>query len=251
MDVRQGGLSARKRQGLAEQVAESLGVRIVSGKLGDRANLPTEAEIQTEFSVSRTAVREAVRLLSAKGLTESRPKIGTRIRPREFWNLLDPDVLSWQLTSSPDPRFLENLFEMRSIFEPEAARLCARHATDRVVAQMESALERMIAHPLGSLEQVDADLTFHQMILEGSGNDLLRSVGSLIESALLATFRMNWSARSTSHPDRMEMHRTVFAFIKAHEPDQAAKAMQVLIQHSKDDSLNAIKNDPSLQRSAH
>jgi GntR family galactonate operon transcriptional repressor len=236
------GINARRREGLAEQVAGDLGVRIVAGEFDDRPSLPTEIEIQTEFSVSRTAVREAIRLLSAKGLIETRPKTGTRVRPRSDWNLLDPDVLRWQLEAGPEPEFIENLFSMRAIFEPEAARSAALHATDDKIEMMRRSLDDMILQPLGSIEQVEADLAFHKSILEGSGNSLLRSLGSLIESALLAMFRINWMARSTSHVERMDMHRAVFLAIEARKASEAANAMQILIDSSKADSLAAIAN---------
>jgi DNA-binding FadR family transcriptional regulator len=250
METQFGGVSTKRRADLAEQVAGTLGVRIVSGQFDHHPTLPTETEIQSEFGVSRTAVREAVRLLSAKGLTESRPKTGTRVKPKTAWNLLDPDVLRWQLAAGPEANFIENLFAMRGIFEPAAARLAACHVTAEQLVPMEQALEAMIRLPLGSLEQVKADLAFHQSILEASGNALLRSLGSLIESALLAMFEINWQAGSTSHAERMEMHRAVFRAIKAHEPDRAAEAMQILIDHSKADSLAAVSH-PHAQVEGH
>jgi DNA-binding FadR family transcriptional regulator len=234
-----------KRIGLAEQVAGALGVRIVAGHFDRHPTLPTEADIQAEFGVSRTAVREALRLLSAKGLTESRPKTGTRVKPKTAWNLLDADVLRWQLTAGPEAHFIENLFAMRGIFEPAAARLAATHGSSDQFVTMEVALEAMIRLPLGSLEQVKADLAFHQSILEASGNSLLRSLGSLIESALLAMFEINWQAGSTQHAERMDMHRAVFLAIRSRLPADAEQAMQSLIDHSKADSLAAAVHPSS------
>jgi DNA-binding FadR family transcriptional regulator len=245
METHLGTMGTRKRADLAEQVAGALGVRIVSGQFDHHPTLPTETEIQSEFGVSRTAVREAVRLLSAKGLTESRPKIGTRVKPKTAWNLLDADVLRWQLAAGPEANFIENLFAMRSIFEPAAARLAATHICAEQLVTMEQALEAMIRLKLGSLEQVKADLAFHQSILEASGNALLRSLGSLIESALLAMFEINWQSDSTSHSERMDMHRAVFLAIQARRPEEAAHAMQTLIDHSKDDSLAAVARSAS------
>src|SRR6476660_4217498 len=96
------GISVRDGQGsLSEIVARSIGRRIVSGQYRPGETLPIEPRIQEEFGVSRTAVREAIRLLSAKGLTVSRPKIGTRIRPISDWNMLDPDVLRWHVDQKP------------------------------------------------------------------------------------------------------------------------------------------------------
>src|SRR3990167_3237929 len=110
-------------------VAGKIGRRIVSGQYRPGDTLQTEPRIQAEFGVSRTAVREAIRLLSAKGLTASRPKIGTRVRPTVDWNMLDPDVLRWQLDQNPSEEFIHALFEMREIIAPAAAERAAERAT--------------------------------------------------------------------------------------------------------------------------
>lgn len=231
---------ADKRVGLPDRVADALGRRIVSGVIAHGNVIPTEPEIQNEFGVSRTAVREAVRLLSAKGLTETRPKTGTRVRPPSDWNLLDPDVLGWHLADRPAPHFIEDLFEMRLIFEPAAAEIAAERADGELLARMQAAMDAMAAAPRGSLAQVEADLAFHKAILEASGNLLLRSLGSLIESALSVTFGLNWRSRSTSHEDRIEMHRNVLEFIKAGKARQAGLAMHRLIDSSRSDSMAAV-----------
>ena len=234
------GPRADKRVGLPDRVADALGRRIVSGLIAHGNVIPTEPEIQTEFGVSRTAVREAVRLLSAKGLTETRPKTGTRVRPPSDWNLLDPDVLGWHLADRPAPHFIEDLFEMRLIFEPAAAEIAAERADADLLSRMQAAMDAMAAAPRGSLAQVEADLAFHKAILEASGNLLLRSLGSLIESALSVTFGLNWRSRSTSHEDRIEMHREVLEFIKAGKARQAGLAMHRLIDSSRSDSMAAV-----------
>ena len=117
------------RQRLSEMVAGTIGKRIVTGQYKPGDTLPTEPEVQAEFGVSRTAVREAIRLLSAKGLTASRPKIGTRVRPTVDWNMFDVDVLRWQVDQGPSDEFVNALFEMREIIEPSAASLAAERAT--------------------------------------------------------------------------------------------------------------------------
>jgi GntR family galactonate operon transcriptional repressor len=234
------GPRVEKRVGLPDRVAAALGRRIVSGSIAHGNVIPTEPEIQSEFGVSRTAVREAVRLLSAKGLTETRPKTGTRVRPPSDWNLLDPDVLGWHLADRPAPHFIEDLFEMRLIFEPAAAEIAAERADAELLSRMQAAMDAMAAAPRGSRAQVEADLAFHKSILEASGNLLLRSLGSLIESALSVTFGLNWRSRSTSHEDRIEMHRNVLEFIKAGKARQAGLAMHRLIDSSRSDSMAAV-----------
>ncbi|MBL7326036.1 FadR family transcriptional regulator, partial [Escherichia coli] len=101
-------------------VARTLGVRIVSGEIAPGEILDGEIAASEQFKVSRTAYREAIRILAAKGLVHSRPKIGTQVSPRREWHLLDPDVLSWIFAGAPDDALIESLFELRRIVEPDA-----------------------------------------------------------------------------------------------------------------------------------
>jgi DNA-binding FadR family transcriptional regulator len=233
---------ARRKPGsrIHAELAAGIGELILNGTYPPGSLLPNEAEWGRRFRASRTAVREAVRLLSAKGLTETRPKTGTRVRPPSDWNLLDPDVLGWHLADRPAPHFIEDLFEMRLIFEPAAAEIAAERADAELLSRMQAAMDAMAAAPRGSRAQVEADLAFHKSILEASGNLLLRSLGSLIESALSVTFGLNWRSRSTSHEDRIEMHRNVLEFIKAGKARQAGLAMHRLIDSSRSDSMAAV-----------
>ena len=106
------------RRSLHGQVANEIAQRIMSGEFAPGTILPNEAEFSVRLKVSRTALREAIKVLAAKGLVESRPKIGTRIRPRDHWNMLDPDVLAWQFATDNVTRFADDLFEVRQIIEP-------------------------------------------------------------------------------------------------------------------------------------
>ena len=137
-------------------VAGSLGRRIVSGRYRPGDTLPIEPKIQQEFGVSRTAVREAVRLLAAKGLIASRPKVGTRVRPMAEWNMLDSDVLRWKIDQNPSEDFINALFEMREIIEPAAASLAAERASEAELAEMARAMDGIEAHPRGSTAQIEA-----------------------------------------------------------------------------------------------
>src|SRR5207247_3167418 len=118
------------RRGLHGAVVHDLGLRIVQGELEAGESLPTEEELSSELTASRTVLREAIKVLAAKRLVESRPKTGTRVRQRAEWNLLDPDVLAWQLEAGPDRRFLEDTLELRGLIEPAAARLAAVRANE-------------------------------------------------------------------------------------------------------------------------
>ncbi len=219
-------------------VAGLIGRRIVSGQHKPGDTLPTEPRIQEEFGVSRTAVREAVRLLSAKGLTASRPKIGTRVRPMADWNMLDPDVLRWQLDQNPSEDFIHALFEMREIIEPAAAERAAERATIEELDKMGVAMEGIQNEVRASPEQIKADLEFHMTILEASRNPLLRSVGAMIGSALSITFSLGW--RTVMAEDAVLQHRAVYDAIRQRQGEQAFLAMRKLLRNSKGNVFDAI-----------
>jgi DNA-binding FadR family transcriptional regulator len=219
-------------------VAGKIGRRIVSGQYRPGDTLPTEPRIQAEFGVSRTAVREAIRLLSAKGLTASRPKIGTRVRPTVDWNMLDPDVLRWQLDQSPSEEFIHALFEMREIIEPAAAERAAERATPEELDRMGVAMDGIQNEARASPEQIKADIDFHMAILEASRNPLLRSVGAMIASALSITFSLGW--RTVMAEDAILQHRAVYDAIRQRQGEQAFLAMRKLLRNSKGNVFDAI-----------
>jgi DNA-binding FadR family transcriptional regulator len=154
-----------------------------------------------EADVSRTVVREAIKVLAAKGLVESRPKVGTRVRPRRDWNLLDPDVLAWQIEAGPDALFLEQALELRRMIEPAAARLAAERATDAEIAALYEAYEEMAA----AGDDLDAfmgpDLRFHSLLLEACGNELLEHMSEIFTVVLRTVFAYS-SSSSRSYPPR-------------------------------------------------
>ena len=223
---------------LSEKVAGTIGRWIVSGTLHPGDTLPTEPKIQQEFGVSRTVVREAVRLLSAKGLIWSRPKIGTRVRPTVDWNMLDPDVLRWQLAEKPTEEFVHALFEMREIIEPAGSSLAAARATEEQLILLGRAMDGIQNEPRGSPKQIDADILFHMLILEASHNPMLRSVGAMIESVLSITFSLGW--RTAMAEDAVLQHRAVYDAIQSRDGEEAFLAMRRLLRNSKGNVFDAM-----------
>ncbi|MBB5751507.1 FadR/GntR family transcriptional regulator [Prosthecomicrobium pneumaticum] len=227
------------RQGsLSDRVAAEIGRRIVSGLYPPGETLPTEPRVQEEFGVSRTAVREAIRLLSAKGLTVSRPKIGTRVRPRSEWNMLDPDVLKWQIDQKPSDEFIYALFEMREIIEPAAAARAAERRTEEELERLTAAVDDITRRPRASAEQIKADLEFHMTILEASHNPMLRSVGAMIESALLFSFSIGW--RVAMDDGSILQHRAVYEAIRDRNSEEAYLMMRRLLRNAKGDVFDAL-----------
>lgn len=164
-------------------IANEIGLRIVRGDYPPGTILPNEAKWAEIFGVSRSAVREAIKMLMAKSLLTSRPKVGSWVQPRERWNLLDRDVLAWYAMSPDKEAFLRIVQEFRHIIEPEATALAAARRSDDEMAAISLACRQM--GDATDLEtRAKADTQFHLAILRASGNELLVPLGVLIESAL-------------------------------------------------------------------
>ena len=123
-------------------MAQSIGNQILSGVYAPGAILPNEADWCRIYGASRTTVREAVKTLTAKGLLKSRTKIGSRVEPRENWNILDRDVLAWHMASMNPQEFFSSVQEVRKILEPEIAALAALNRTPQQLRAITEAFER-------------------------------------------------------------------------------------------------------------
>ncbi|MBS9722163.1 FadR family transcriptional regulator [Tianweitania sp. BSSL-BM11] len=216
------------------RVVDELGKAIVGGIYSPGAVLPGDAELAERFDVSRTVLREAMKTLTAKGLVVPKARIGTRVTERSTWNLFDGDVLIWHLESGNDPEFISNLAEMRLSFEPFAANLAAKRANGAEIARLFACVEAMEkADAMDSFAV--ADLEFHLTLLEISKNPFMFSVGSLIEAALVTSFRLS---SPNGEPRRQkatsDAHRTIVKAIAAGNGNEAATAMQAVIIDGRD-----------------
>jgi DNA-binding FadR family transcriptional regulator len=229
------------RDGLHGRVVHAIGRQILRGEIRPGEVVP----LQPGLRASRTVLREAIKVLAAKGLVESRPKTGTRVRPRRSWNLLDPDVLAWQREGAPPAPFLRKLTEVRSIVEPAAAELAAQRATARELAGMEDAFRTMEAALDGrdpDFESFDlADMRFHRAILEGCHNDVLEQMSGVVFGALLVSFRAT-SRLPGSAKASLPKHRAILEAIRSRDPHMAAQAMKRLV------GSTAREIDASLKR---
>lgn len=208
------------------QVVHELGKRIVTGDIDEGTVLPNETELGASFDVSRTALREGIKVLTAKGLLASRTRTGTRVRPRDEWNMLDPDILAWRLDTSKPDQFIRDLVEFRRAIEPLAASLAAERATDGDIEQLEKAYADMVSAGEDINASVEPDLRFHQVILRASQNELLAPLGAMIEAALTASFRM---ATPVIKLDALAVHKDVLDAIKERDPSKAWKTMYSLL----------------------
>ena len=217
------------------QLSVRLGRAIVAGVFPPGSLLPSAAEMGQRFSTSRTALREAYSKLSGKGLIVARPRIGTSVRPKAEWNLLDPEVLAWHLIAEPEDRFVADLFALRHAIEPAAAEIAAASRTAEDVARIAGAFGRMERFRHGGGDLIGADLDFHVAILEATGNHFLAALGGLIHAALECGFRFSWLGRGGIRDDRLEQHRGVLAAIDRGEAELARVRMVELLTDSLDD----------------
>lgn len=175
--------------------------------------LDGEIEQALAMGVSRTPYHEAVRILVAKGLLESRPKAGTHVTPRARWNLFDPDVLAWTFSGEPDEKFVRGLFELRGIIEPAASSFAAQRRTEGQVSAMRNALAAMARHGLSTEEGRAADQQFHRSILEATHNEALASLASSVGAAVDWTTRFKQRHQALPR-DPLPEHLAVFEAIK-------------------------------------
>jgi DNA-binding FadR family transcriptional regulator len=222
-------------------LANQLGAEIISGAFPQGSLLPGEAELRQRFGVSRTALREAFRALNAKGLIASRPKIGTRVRPKAEWNMLDPDVLAWHLQTAPTDDFITHLFQLRDMVEPAASALAAMHRDDKMLARIAAAFADMVRFKDGSGDLIRADLRFHQAILEATGNHFIGAFGSLIHAALICSFELGWRSADFMQEARLRQHRAVLDAITSAKPELARSRMAALLRDSIDDVRQSLR----------
>jgi GntR family galactonate operon transcriptional repressor len=217
------------------QLAARLGRDIVTGVFPPGSLLPSAAEMGERFSTSRTALREAYSKLSGKGLIVARPRIGTRVRSKADWNLLDPEVLVWHLSAEPEENFVAELFALRRAIEPVAAEIAATSRTPDGLARIADALGRMERFRNGAGDFIGADLDFHVAVLEATHNHFLAALGGLIRAALECSFRFTWIGAASIRDDRLEQHRGVLAAIDDGGPELARARMGELLTDCFDD----------------
>ena len=227
-------------RGVHGQTVEALAHRILSGEIPEGATLDLLA-LREELDVSLTALREALKVLSAKGIIDARQKRGTFVRPRSGWNMLDGDVLRWRSAGPPDPDLMEHLAEVRAIVEPAAARLAAQRATEQDLADLDAALTRMAAAAGNPARVIDADLDFHRALLGATHNQLVVQMERVIANGLAMRDQVVHNADPADDP--VPSHRRVLAAIQARDADGAEQAMKALVDKASED-LRRVSGTP-------
>ncbi|WP_282609382.1 FadR/GntR family transcriptional regulator [Pelagibius sp. Alg239-R121] len=233
---------------LATHMARELGRRIVAGGYEPGRLVEDEAALAERYQVSRSVVRDAVKILVGKGLLEVRRGIGTRVRPRDSWGLLDNDVLAWYQSAPPSGEILRQLMDVRRVFEPKAALWAAERATPDDLAMIETAIERM-EDEKGSVEDfVVADALFHRSILRAAQNEFLSAMEGIIFSALLSSIRLT-NKDPRENQDSIPFHREVYEAIAAGDGERAERVMERLLGDAGNrlgDRLNENQPDKAL-----
>ena len=222
------------RKGLHHLVAARLGTKIANGELQSGLVLPNENVLCEELGVSRTVLREAVKVLASKGLVEVRRKTGTRVRPTADWSMLDAEVLAWLFAGPVVPSTLAHLLDFRKMIEPAAARMATESATPQELLKIDLAYRKMEEVADEVAPSVEADLSFHLAILEATHNPFLHSFGSLIRSALRASFRYT-SSNHALYLQSLKLHGAVIEAMKAREGALAERAMSAMLTQTSSD----------------
>ena len=224
-------------------VADLLGIAIVSGRIAPGERLEGEVASAEALNVSRSAYREAMQVLAAKGLVTSKPKDGTRVLPRHHWNMLDPMVLGWAFTGEPDLGFVRDLFELRSIVEPAVARLAAQRRSEAELAALRAELATMVREGLASEEGRAADRRFHECMLQASRNEAMMALSASIGAAVGFTTLFKSRKRGIAR-DPVPDHARVLDAIAAGDAQGAHDAMRDLVDLALADTRAVMAQAP-------
>ncbi|MGH7120320.1 MAG: FadR/GntR family transcriptional regulator [Acetobacteraceae bacterium] len=225
--------------GLVARVVTALGRAIIGGLIKPHRILPPEAELGLQFGVSRTVVREAVRVLASKGLLEVRAHTGTRVCAPEAWHRLDPAMLTWQSETLPKADFIRELFELRRMIEPEAAALAASRIDAGGIAELARAFQAMTHAGENVPAFFAADGAFHRALANSVGNTLVRALTSTVDVALQLSLELSLPA-PRGQQRGVPLHRAVLEAIERRDPEAARAAMRRLIDDAEEDVRQSL-----------
>ncbi len=218
--------------GVHETIVLAIGEDIVRGTIKPGERLPLEAELIARFRASRTAIREAMKVLTAKGLVRARQRAGTKVRPRPEWDLLDADVLSWHNPDTISNALVGDLVELRQLLEPRAARLAAERATEDDIEAMRAAHERMARAAADPTDFYAADIAFHLAVFAGCHNLLIQRLSGIVGTVLTLSFRLQ-SPGLVDQREAIEAHGRVIDRIRYRDRAGAERAMRAVIGRAK------------------
>jgi DNA-binding FadR family transcriptional regulator len=222
-----------------DSVVETIAEWIIASRFPAGTTLPVEQAICNELSASRTTVREALKTLAAKGLVKVGPRVGTRVLPPESWNLLDPHVVAWRLRAPFSPDLVADLVELRLLIEPGAAELAARKAQPADVARLRDAFESMEGAVDGRGSYIDADLAFHQTILDAARNQFLSKLAPVIGAVLRLSFALSVRSLESARAS-LPNHEALLGAIQERNSSEAHDRLVAIIVASRADMESAL-----------
>lgn len=234
-------MPALRPRALHDIVVATLGKQVVGGDVAPGTILDLDA-IRADLEVSRTVLREALRVLADKGLVGARTRVGTYVQSAEHWKLLDEDVLRWELEADGRAAMYEQFGEMRALIEPGAAALAARRRDDEHVVTLERAVDVMASSDEDPAAIVEADLDFHRTIYLATGNSLVRRQGLLIEIGLRAR-DMLVHEHHISIQRGLGLHVEVARAIRDQDADAAERLMAELVASATADAAQVSGGD--------
>jgi len=215
------------------QLVDVIGQRIVKGQYQEGEQLPAEADLCDEFGVSSTILREAIKILTAKGFLLTRPRIGTFVNKRSQWNLMDGEVLNWVIRTVPPAEYLDILFEARMAIEPTAAGLAAHKATKEDIEAIGQAYTDMATAKTPG-DSLEPDIRFHLAIMEASHNDVICYMGHTLHKALAISIKLT-SWNKNIHKLSLPRHEAIYQAIAHRDAEGAVSATQWLLKESRKD----------------
>ncbi|MSU88496.1 FCD domain-containing protein [Rhodobacteraceae bacterium 2CG4] len=218
--------------------ARAIGTAIIRGSFGEGDRLPLEAELAAMFSVSRNTLREAMRLLVAKGMVEVAPRRGTKVLPSERWNALDIELIEWSTgPAGTDPAFMREILRVRAMLEPFAAADAARNRTETQLAAIADLVARMEQAAEGEdrAASVEADLAFHLAVADAAGNRFIACIARAIMQALRTNFDALISVPGNFRRN-IPNHHAVLDRVAGRDPDGARRAMEQLLRQAECDT---------------
>lgn len=234
------GYRLRGRQG---EVINKLGQGIVAGKFEAGKTLPGEAVLMEEFEVSRTSLREAIKVLAAKGLVETRQRVGTVVRSQELWNAFDSDVITWHHQEGKDGKIFRDLVELRLIIEPSAASLAATRASAADKARIAERAGAMVAAVSDPAAYSRADVAFHLAVIAASDNLLITSFANIVADFLRMSFELQQNALNDSDnliEDDAAGHVAVSEAIGRGDAQGASETMKAVVLNAQQSMIRAL-----------
>ena len=219
-------LAAQKN--LSWVLAEKLAQQILRGEYVPGSILPGEMELGEQFGVSRTAVREAVKTLTAKGMVLPRPRIGTRVMPKENWNFLDKELLVWWMSEDNFHEVIQHFLIMRSSLEPQACQLAARLGSAEQKAHLNTLMEEMVhlKKHFNRERWIEVDMSWHEHIYTMSANPFLISFATLFHSI----YHTYFTSITQDQVIKLDLHQAIVDAIQESDGENAFLACQTLLK---------------------